>query len=249
MNYIIFDLEFNQQHPEDVVIDAPKPSLLFEIIQIGAIKLNKNFETIGTFNSLIKPNIHKRLHPYVEELTKININDLNASYNFIDVFKQFIDFIGKDKSTLVVWGDSDITELIKNMGFYNIPTTFIPEKYIDIQHYATKLLNVPKGQKIGLKKAVEALEIPIDGDFHDAFFDAHYTAEVFKKIYNKQLLSKPINKANTKRPKVKKEKLDSNALINEFEKNYNRKMSKEEIEMIRLAYFMGKTKQFIIKDE
>ena len=41
MNYIIFDLEFNQQHPEDVVIDAPKPSLLFEIIQIGAIKLNK----------------------------------------------------------------------------------------------------------------------------------------------------------------------------------------------------------------
>ena len=66
MNYIIFDLEFNQQHPEDVVIDAPKPSLLFEIIQIGAIKLNKNFETIGTFNSLIKPNIHKRLHPYVE---------------------------------------------------------------------------------------------------------------------------------------------------------------------------------------
>ena len=36
---------------------------------------------------------------------------------------------------------------------------------------------------------------------------------------------------------------------NEFEKKYNRKMSKEEIEMIRLAYFMGKTKQFIIKDE
>ena len=181
MNYIIFDLEFNQQHPEDVVIDAPKPALLFEIIQIGAIKLNKNFESIGTFNSLIKPNIHKRLHPYVEELTKINSNDLNASYGFIEVFKQFIDFIGKDKNTLVVWGDSDITELIKNMGFYNIPTTFIPQKYIDIQHYATKLLNIPKGQKIGLKNAVEVLEIAIDGDFHDAFFDAHYTAEVFKK--------------------------------------------------------------------
>ena len=49
--------------------------------------------------------------------------------------------------------------------------------------------------------------------------------------------------------KVKKEKLDSKALINEFEKIYNRKMSKEEIQIIRLAYFMGKTKQFIIKDE
>ena len=70
-----------------------------------------------------------------------------------------------------------------------------------------------------------------------------------KKIYTKQVLAKPINKTNTKRPKVKKEKLDSNALINEFEKKYNRKMSKEEIEIIRLAYFMGKTKQFINNDE
>ena len=84
---------------------------------------------------------------------------------------------------------------------------------------------------------------------NDAFYDAHYTAEVFKAIYTNKLSPSTFTKNTEKKPKVKKEKLDSEALIKEFEKIYNRKMSKEEVKMIRLAYFMGKTKQFILKDE
>lgn len=86
MNYIIFDLEYNQQHPDDINASEPKPPLLFEIIQIGAIKINNDLKTISTFNSLIKPNIHIKLHPYVENLTKINIEDLNNSSNSISIF-------------------------------------------------------------------------------------------------------------------------------------------------------------------
>ena len=162
---------------------------------------------------------------------------------------EFLKFICNTDSVLVVWGTSDIKELLKNIEFNKLSTSPIPKKYIDIQSYATKLFKLPKGQKIGLKKAVEVLEIVVDGEFHDAFFDAHYTSEVFKSIYNKKIIPQVYNKTLEKRPKVKKEKLDSKALINEFEKIYNRKMSKEEIQIIRLAYFMGKTKQFIIKDE
>ena len=249
MNYIIFDLEYNQQHPDDINTSDTKPPLLFEIIQIGAIKFNKDLKTISTFNSLIKPNIHLKLHPYVENLTKINIESLNNSENFKSVYRDFINFIGKEENILVVWGNSDIKELIKNIEFYNLEASKISKKYIDIQNYTSKLFKLPKGQKISLKNAVEALNIPIEGDFHDAFFDAHYTAEIFKSIYTKKISPSTFIKTTKKRPKVTKEKLDSEALINEFEKIYNRKMSKEEVKMIRLAYFMGKTKQFIIKDE
>lgn len=249
MNYIIFDLEYNQQHPDDINTSDTKPPLLFEIIQIGAIKFNRDLKTISTFNSLIKPNIHLKLHPYVENLTKINIESLNNSENFKSVYRDFINFIGKEENILVVWGNSDIKELIKNIEFYNLEASKISKKYIDIQNYTSKLFKLPKGQKISLKNAVEALNIPIEGDFHDAFFDAHYTAEIFKSIYTKKISPSTFIKTTKKRPKVNKEKLDSEALINEFEKIYNRKMSKEEVKMIRLAYFMGKTKQFIIKDE
>ena len=74
MNYIIFDLEYNQQHPDDIKASEPKPPLLFEIIQIGAIKINKNLNLVSTFNSLIRPNLHLKLHPYVEECFKLGIN-------------------------------------------------------------------------------------------------------------------------------------------------------------------------------
>lgn len=249
MNYIIFDLEYNQQHSDDINPSEPKPPLLFEIIQIGAIKLTKDLKAISVFNSLVKPNIHLKLHPYVENLTKINMDDLNKSPNFKSVYNDFINFIGKEENSLVVWGSSDIKELIKNIEFYNLDSSKISNKYIDIQSYASKLFKLPKGQKISLKNAVEALNIPVEGEFHDAFFDAHYTAEVFKSIYTKKLSPSTFIKSTEKRPKVKKEKLDSQALIKEFEKIYNRKMSKEEVKMIRLAYFMGKTKQFILNDE
>lgn len=249
MNYIIFDLEYNQQHPDDINSSEPKHPLLFEIIQIGAIKLTKDLKAISVFNSLVKPNIHLKLHPYVENLTKINMDDLNKSPNFKSVYTDFINFIGKEENSLVVWGSSDIKELIKNIEFYNLDSSKISNKYIDIQSYASKLFKLPKGQKISLKNAVEALNIPVEGDFHDAFFDAHYTTEVFKSIYTKKLSPSTFIKSTEKIPKVKKEKLDSQALIKEFEKIYNRKMSKEEVKMIRLAYFMGKTKQFILNDE
>ena len=113
MNYIIFDLEYNQQHPDDINPSEPKPPLLFEIIQIGAIKLTKDLKAISVFNSLVKPNIHLKLHPYVENLTKINMDDLNKSPNFKSVYNDFINFIGKEENSLVVWGSSDIKELIK----------------------------------------------------------------------------------------------------------------------------------------
>ncbi len=233
MNYIIFDLEYNQQHPDDINPSGLKPPLLFEIIQIGAIKMSKELKPTSVFNSLVKP----------------NMDDLNKSPNFKSVYIDFINFIGKEENILVVWGSSDIKELIKNIEFYNLDASEISNKYIDIQSYASKLFKLPKGQKISLKNAVEALNISVEGDFHDAFFDAHYTAEVFKSIYTKKLSPSTFIKSTEKRPKVKKEKLDSQALIKEFEKIYNRKMSKEEVKMIRLAYFMGKTKQFILNDE
>lgn len=50
MHYIVFDLEFNQDIPS---LREPEPNRTrypFEIIQIGAVKLDASFQTISTFN-------------------------------------------------------------------------------------------------------------------------------------------------------------------------------------------------------
>lgn len=242
MNYIIFDLEFNQQHP-DIKSDQ-KPELMFEIIQIGALKLDNNFNTVSTFNSFVKPTVHKMLHPYVEELTNITYEQINTSKVFTDVYEDFINFIDDPESTLVLWGVNDIKELIKNAHYHKLSSDVIPKKYIDIQCYLSKALKYSKGKKIGLKTAIEYLEISIDSEFHDAFNDAYYTTEVFKRVYNKKIKPQLYIYTENKREKSQKTNIDTLALISQFEKMYNRSVTDEEKDMIKLAYMMGKTNQF-----
>ena len=208
MNYIVFDLEFNQNfncNTEDENIKkncTNERNLTFEIIQIGAIKLNENFQKVSTFNFLVKPVIHKTLHPYVENMTKIDINKANSSQEFPEIYKNFINFIGSDESILCVWGLVDISELINNLNYYKITTDDLPSKYLDIQYHASKLLNYKKGTRVGLKPALELLNINHNDDFHDAFNDAYYTSKIFKNIYNSDMKIQKYN--HSQMPGVKR---------------------------------------------
>ena len=59
MNYIVMDLEWNQcpTGKEHEVKGLP-----FEIIEIGAVKLNERCEVTGRFDQFVKPVIYKELH-------------------------------------------------------------------------------------------------------------------------------------------------------------------------------------------
>lgn len=245
MNYIIYDLEFNQKNNDYIETENNElPSIPFEIIQIGAVKLNENFETMSTFDALIKPTIYKTIHPIVENLTKITDEQVSSCKDFINVYKDFLNFIGDDEIVLCVWGIVDIKELMRNVKFYNLSASLI-SKYIDIQAYASKQLKNEKKSKIGLKNAIELLNIPIKGDFHNAFYDAYYTAEIFKIIHNHNIKPIVYTSSPGRKSAKHKEKIDITSLIMQFEKLYNREMSNEEKSIIKLAYMMGRTGQFI----
>ncbi|MDV3427354.1 MAG: exonuclease domain-containing protein [Bacillota bacterium] len=245
MNYIIYDLEFNQKSTEILYPEADNSSLPFEIIQIGAVKLNENFQRVSEFNTLIKPTVHTVIHPFIENLTGINNDMVSFHKNFPQIYEDFIRFIGDDEIVLCVWGTVDIKELFRNMKFHKLPALANFKFYIDVQHYASKYFKFPKAFRIGLKNAVDLLGIPSKNEFHDAYNDAYYTSEVFKIIYDDTVVPKVYTPASThKRVSRPKEIVDEKALIKQFEKMYNREMSEDERSIIKLAYFMGKTRQF-----
>lgn len=250
MNYIIFDLEFNQGYNSikgNKNITTPKCP--FEIIQVGAVKLDENFQIISTLNRLIKPEIYTDIHPFVKEITGITMEQLNTAKTFNEIYQEFIEFVKGDRNVLGVWGAADMKELFRNIEYHQLGTFLIPKEYINIQFYASKYLNCPKGTNVGLRNAVELLNIPIKKQFHDAFNDAYYTAEIFKKIYNETIKSNIYNPNKGKKSKScnnGKKKIDTYKLIKQFEKMFNREMSEEEKEIIKLAYIMGKTNQFQI---
>ncbi len=251
MNYIIFDLEFNQGWDEKenkVITNSKNP---FEIIQIGAVKLDENLNVVSSFNKLIKPKIYSQINPYVKKITNITMEQLNEAEDFKNIWKEFIGFFTDNRNVLGVWGTSDIKELIRNIEYHKLDSSVIPREYINIQYYASKHFNLQKGKNIGLKNAVKLLNITGNNKFHDAFYDACYTAEVFKKIYNKKIQPKIYNqpKKSRKSRYDESKEIDFEGLIKQFEKMFQRKMSPEEKSMIKLAYIMGKTNQFLIKNK
>lgn len=251
MNYIIFDLEFNQGYSSSKDNkNTINPKCPFEILQIGAVKLDKNLKTISTINRLIKPSIYKDINPFVKEMTGITIDSLNVAKPFKEIFNEFIEFIGDTSGILCVWGMSDMKELFRNVQYYELDISLIPLKYINLQRYASKYFKCPKGTNIGLHNAVDLLNIPVNTQFHDAFNDASYTAEVFKKLYSENIkptIYNPNKYVRSTRNNVEKKKIDTYKLIKQFEKMYNREMTEEEQSIIKLAYIMGKTNQFQIE--
>jgi inhibitor of KinA sporulation pathway (predicted exonuclease) len=245
MNYIVFDLEFNQAFNFGKDSKEINPKCPFEIIDIGAVKLDENLREVGTLARLVKPKIYHRLHPYVKKITGIHREDLKAAKPFKEVYKEFVNLLDS-KSVLCVWGTSDIKELIRNIEYHKLDSSVVPQEYIDLQQYASKFLNNQSGNTIGLKNAVELLNIPLETKFHSAFNDAWYTAEVFKKINTDQIKPKIYIHTKDAKPEKhqKKVAVDTEKLMKQFEKIFGREMTDEEQRIIKLAYRMGSRNEF-----
>lgn len=245
MNYIVFDLEFNQAWDFQENKSPLNSKCPFEIVQIGALQLDEKLQVVSTFDRLVKPELYTSLHPFVKQLTGITIEDLASAKTFKEIYKEFAQFISNE-NILCTWGISDIKELLRNIKYHKLDISIIPKEYINIQLYASKYIHCPKGTSVGLRSAVELLNIPLDNEFHDAFNDAYYTTEVFKRIYNHDI--KPALYQSSKEVRLKrthkKAKVDTDKLIAQFEKMYSRPMTQEEQSIIKLAYVMGRTNQF-----
>ncbi|CEN22621.1 3'-5' exonuclease [Paraclostridium sordellii] len=252
MEYIVFDFEFNQGFDKENNKTFSDEKCPFEIIQIGAIKLDSNFNIIDRFNSFVKPNIYKDIHPFVGKMTHITIDKVIDAPSFSSVYKDFKKFISNKSNIMCVWGSGDLKELYRNINYYSLPTKGLPKLYINVQQYASVYFNNPTGQSIGLQNAVQMLQLEQDKAYHDALNDAYYTSLVLKNIYNENVapdtyIYTPV-KPNRTRSKTSKKKVDYASLFEEFKKILDRDLTSDDRKIIDLAYKMGKTNQFLIDD-
>jgi len=250
MHYIVFDLEFNQDFSilnKDKAVPCKRTEQpCFEIIQIGAVKLDQSLITQDTFQRYIKPTIYQKVNPFITELTGITTEQLSAEESFPGVYKAFTEFIDGSDSVFCTWGMADLKELFRNLAYHKLDQSLLPKRYINLQPHASLHFNFSQKKLLKLKTTVELLSIPLLYPFHNALYDAYYTAEIFKKIDKESIRPKcyDLNKAETRTRQVKKN-IDFEKLIWQFKKMYARELTAEEQNMIVLAYKMGKTGQFL----
>lgn len=184
MNYIVFDLEWNQS-PNGKEFE--EKGLPFEIFEIGAVKLNEKREYVDKFSCLIKPQVYKELHYVAKELTHISMERLETGKLFDEAVMDFIRWCEIDGDFIFcTWGSMDILELQRNMRYFNVKADFgYPLLFYDVQ----KLFSIDREEgelRRSLENAVDMLEVDKMIDFHSALNDAIYTAQVFEKLdFNK----------------------------------------------------------------
>ncbi len=178
MDYIVFDLEWNQCPYGK---DRENPHLPFEIIEIGAVKLNSAKEVIDEYHQLIKPEVYHKLHFHTKEMIGLTMEDLKEGIPFPEAVQDFLKWCGS-KPLFCTWGTLDLAELQRNLKFYHMIELFPgPIYYYDVQKLFSIAYEDVEDRK-SLSYAVEFLQIPEDGDFHQALEDARYTAKVLQQI-------------------------------------------------------------------
>ena len=180
MQFIIIDLEWNQPMSyQSHVYREVGDRLLFEMIQIGAVRLNEQFEVVDSISIPIKPTHYVKIHPRIRRMTQLGPDELADAPTFLPAMRQFVEWCGEDY-TLLTWGCDDVSVLKQNMDFFGCEEQIPP--LCDIQHLFSDVYHC-KDRK-GLKVAMELLEIEPDETraFHNALHDAYYTALVFAKL-------------------------------------------------------------------
>lgn len=178
MSYIVMDLEWNQSSTgkEDTIDTLP-----FEIIEIGAVKLNNDLQMISEFSKLIRPQVYRTMHHITGKLIHLQMQQLESGEPFDVVYDEFRNWFG-DEPMFCTWGPIDLTELQRNIRFYNMPALSSgPFPYLDVQKLFSIAFEDSKSRR-SLESAVDFLEIEKDIPFHRAFSDAYYTAKVLEKL-------------------------------------------------------------------
>lgn len=187
MNYIIFDLEWN------TVFDKKQKKHLGEIVEIGAVKLNENFDVVDEFSETIKPRINAHLKKRTTKLTGIKDSDLINSKDFVTTSEIFKNFVGNiEENVFLSWSDSDIRTFSENFH-YHFNDSQIPfiKYYVDLQDYFMKNLKIFNSDQISLQNALNMLNIKCDKSIlHRAVNDAALSAECFKKIFDESNFNK-----------------------------------------------------------
>ncbi|MBQ7505546.1 MAG: exonuclease domain-containing protein [Ruminococcus sp.] len=182
MNLVILDLEWNGSYSKKV------HHYVNEIIEFGAVKVDEDFNILGEFSILVKPEIGKKLSSHIAALTHITNDELfGKGISFIEASEQFGEF--SKGCPILTWGTSDILTLMDNFSYYtgDSEIKFLKE-YCNLQEYCEYKLDLhDPASQLGLINCAEILGIKKDEEeLHRASTDALLSLECLKRTFDKE---------------------------------------------------------------
>lgn len=184
MNYIILDLEW------DSAYSVKFKRFINQILQIGAVKLDGNFNIIGTFEQTVRSSVSKKVTGRFAALTGITTEKMRDGIPFDEAVDRYNEWAGKDTVTMT-WSDSDLYSIKENEEcLLSGGRRFAVEKYLDLQKFVQgelKKAGYEDKNQISLSAAAQLLGVDTEGlELHTAKDDSLLCVALLKKCYNKE---------------------------------------------------------------
>ncbi len=182
MYYITLDLEWNQAYAQKALAVQRQLSarLRGEVIQIGAVKLDKNMRICGSYQVIVKPKYFKKLHRHVSTLTGITQEQMDRGMPLPEAAESFRTWCGKD-FVFLTWGPDDIPMLKENFHVHGLESEWLMNTY-DMQPMFNRQTDGDMKRQRSLEYAMEHFELRQTLPAHDALNDAYFTALVAMKL-------------------------------------------------------------------
>ena len=155
-----------------------------EIIQIGAVKMDENYEILDSFSTYVKPRYGKIDH-FIDRMTGISERNLKGAPDIEDALLKMLQWIGDDETVFYSWSTTDYNQIRNEIRFkcrddVNWGLLLNQENWIDYQERLGARLESQRSLK--LSDALELVEIDTKGRAHDGLDDAYNTACMIAKL-------------------------------------------------------------------
>ena len=170
-----------------------KAGRMHEIIQIGAVLLDRNNNEVKRFSTYVKPE-YSVISKNITNLTCITNEDVEDAPNIEQALNSLVDIlIEPDKTTLCTWSNSDTKAIKAELNIKNIQNNIIMglcDSYFDIQKDFNNKVRI--NNRINLTKALELVGLDFEGKAHGALADAINTAKLYKAMQDDTHVQKVI---------------------------------------------------------
>lgn len=157
---------------------------LAEIIEIGVVLLDENYNYIKEFTQFIKPADNPTLTEYCTDLTSITQKDIDSAPPLSTAISRLKEWMGSPEDiTFCSWGYFDKEQLLDECKLNAIDFPF-NDDHINIKVRFSTIMERTK--RVSLKKALRILGIQFEGVQHRGVDDARMIAKVFKVIMAKE---------------------------------------------------------------
>ena len=174
MKHIVVDLEMN---PVSKEYREVRRKLNGEIIEIGAVRLNENYEQEDEFQCYVCPQ-YGMVKKHITELTGITQEKVEGHPAFSDSFHSFVAWIGAAETKIYSWSMSDIKQLRKEcrLKLPDFDVNWLDTRWVDLQQAFDDRLGLHNS--LALKHALGAMGRRFEGSQHSALADAVNTSAV-----------------------------------------------------------------------